>query len=77
MVYAVVHKDEKTPHMHVGMVPITSEGKLAAKQFFGKKTELQQLQDKFHEHVTKKGNCCPVRIYKVYAYHILYLNIFP
>ncbi|MBK5482821.1 plasmid recombination protein [Peribacillus sp. TH16] len=55
MVYAVVHKDEKTPHMHVGMVPITSEGKLAAKQFFGKKTELQQLQDKFHEHVTKKG----------------------
>ncbi|WP_285847469.1 MobV family relaxase [Peribacillus simplex] len=55
MVYAVVHKDEKTPHMHVGMVPITSDGKLAAKQFFGKKTELQQLQDKFHEHVTKKG----------------------
>ncbi len=55
MMYAVVHKDEKTPHMHVGMVPITSEGKLAAKQFFGKKTELQQLQDKFHEHVTKKG----------------------
>lgn len=55
MVYAVVHKDEKTPHIHVGMVPITSEGKLAAKQFFGKKIELQQLQDKFHEHVTKKG----------------------
>lgn len=55
MVYAMVHKDEKTPHMHVGMVPITSEGKLAAKQFFGKRTELQQLQDKFHEHVVKKG----------------------
>lgn len=55
MVYAVVHKDEKTPHMHVGMVPITKDGKLAAKEFFGKKSELQQLQDKFHEHVTKKG----------------------
>lgn len=55
MVYAVVHKDEKTPHMHVGMVPITSEGQLAAKQFFGKKIELQQLQDKYHEHVVKKG----------------------
>jgi hypothetical protein len=55
IIYALVHKDEKTPHMHVGMVPITGDGKLAAKQFFGKKTELQQLQDKFHEHVTKKG----------------------
>jgi len=55
MVYAMVHKDEKTPHMHVGMVPITPDGKLAAKQFFGKKSELQQLQDKFHEHVVKKG----------------------
>lgn len=55
IIYGIVHKDEKTPHMHVGMVPITKDGKLAAKQFFGKKIELQQLQDKFHEHVTSKG----------------------
>ena len=55
ILYGIVHKDEKTPHMHVGMVPITEDGKLAAKQFFGKKTELQQLQDKFHGHVTEKG----------------------
>jgi len=55
ILYGIVHKDEKTPHMHVGMVPITEDGKLAAKQFFGKRTELQQLQDKFHEHVVKKG----------------------
>lgn len=55
ILYSIVHKDEKTPHMHVGMVPITEDGKLAAKQFFGKKTELQQLQTKFHEHVTEKG----------------------
>jgi len=55
ILYGIVHKDEKTPHMHVGMVPITDDGKLAAKQFFGKKTELQQLQDKFYEHVTEKG----------------------
>ncbi|OZT10603.1 hypothetical protein CHN50_21170 [Priestia aryabhattai] len=55
MLYSIVHKDEKTPHMHVGMVPITNDGKLAAKQFFGKKTELQQLQTKFHEHVKEKG----------------------
>jgi len=53
IIYAVVHKDEKTPHMHVGMVPITADGKFAAKEFFGKRSELQQLQDTFHEHVTK------------------------
>ncbi|GAA3315494.1 hypothetical protein GCM10020331_010520 [Ectobacillus funiculus] len=40
--------------MHVGMIPITTDGRLAAKQFFGKRTELQQLQDKFHEHVMEK-----------------------
>lgn len=55
MIYAVVHKDEKTPHMHVGMVPITSDGKFAAKEFFGKRSELQQLQDQFHEHIVKAG----------------------
>jgi len=53
--YGIVHKDEKTPHMHVGMVPITKDGKLAAKQFFGKKTELQSLQTDFHKHITEKG----------------------
>jgi hypothetical protein len=55
MIYAVVHKDEKTPHMHVGMVPITEGGKFAAKEFFGKRSELQQLQDTFHGHVAKIG----------------------
>lgn len=55
ILYGIVHKDEKTPHMHVGMVPITPDGKLAAKQFFGKRTELQQLQDKFHQYVVGVG----------------------
>jgi|SRR4051794_37264980 len=55
ILYAMVHKDEKTPHMHVGMVPITPDGKLAAKEFFGKRSELQQLQDQFHAHIVKSG----------------------
>lgn len=55
ILYAMVHKDEKTPHMHVGMVPITPDGKLAAKEFFGKRSELQQLQDRFHEHIVQAG----------------------
>lgn len=32
----MVHKDEKTPHMHVGMVPVTKDGELSAKQFLEK-----------------------------------------
>lgn len=52
IVYAQVHKDEKTPHMHVGMVPITKEGKLSAKQFFGSKSELHALQTDYHEYIT-------------------------
>jgi len=53
--YAMVHKDEKTPHMHVGFVPITEDGRLSAKDFFGKKQQLVQLQDKFHKHMIEKG----------------------
>lgn len=55
IVYASVHKDEKTPHMHVGMVPITNEGKLSAKEFFGQRSELQSLQTDFHNHVKELG----------------------
>jgi len=53
--YAMVHKDEKTPHMHVGFVPITEDGRLSAKDFFGKKQQLAKLQDKFHDHMVKEG----------------------
>ena len=34
---AVVHMDERTPHMHLCFVPITPEGKLSAKYFLGYK----------------------------------------
>lgn len=53
--YAMVHKDEKTPHMHVGFVPITEDGRLSAKDFFGQRQQLVKLQDKFHEHMVKEG----------------------
>ncbi|PGK76826.1 plasmid recombination enzyme [Bacillus thuringiensis] len=54
IVHAAVHLDEKTPHMHVGMVPITEEKKLSAKQIFNRK-ELVSLQDDFHVHMVEKG----------------------
>ncbi|MFX2403037.1 plasmid recombination protein, partial [Acinetobacter baumannii] len=52
---AMVHKDEKTPHMHVGFVPITEDGRISAKDFFGKKQQLAKLQDKFHDHMVREG----------------------
>lgn len=55
IVYSMVHKDEKTPHMHVGFVPVTEDGRLSAKDFFGKKQQLVVLQDTFHEHMRGEG----------------------
>jgi hypothetical protein len=54
-VYASVHVDEKTPHMHVGMVPVNVKQKLSAYSFFKNKSELHDLQDKIYEHVKEKG----------------------
>ena len=40
--------------MHVGMVPVTEENKLSAKQIFNRK-ELVSLQDDFHAYMVEKG----------------------
>jgi hypothetical protein len=50
LVSATVHMDETTPHMHLGLVPITSEKRLSAKTLFDKK-ELQSLQTDFARQV--------------------------
>ncbi|MGE6379933.1 MobV family relaxase [Peribacillus muralis] len=49
LIYATVHHDEKTPHMHVGFVPVTEDGRLSAKDFFGQKKQLVSLQDDFNK----------------------------
>lgn len=51
--YATVHVDEKTPHMHLGVVPMR-EGRLQGKNVFNRQ-ELLWLQDKFPKHMQKKG----------------------
>ncbi|KNH16170.1 plasmid recombination enzyme [Priestia megaterium] len=55
MLYATVHRDEATPHMHVGIVPITEDGRLAAKDYFHGKIKIMRIQDDFHEHMNKHG----------------------
>jgi hypothetical protein len=51
---AVVHMDEKTPHMHLCFTPITSDGRLCAKEIIGNRPQLVQWQDNFYEHMVSK-----------------------
>lgn len=51
---AVVHMDEKTPHMHLSFVPLTEDKRLSAKEIVGNKRKLTQWQDRFWEHMVKK-----------------------
>ena len=54
IISAVVHMDEKTPHMHLSFVPLTADGRLSAKEIVGNKKKLTQWQDRFWEHMVKK-----------------------
>ena len=51
---AVVHMDEKTPHMHLSFVPLTADGRLSAKEIVGNRQKLTQWQDAFWEQMVKK-----------------------
>ena len=54
IISAVVHMDEKTPHMHLSFVPLTADGRLSAKEIVGNKKKLIQWQDKFWEYMVLK-----------------------
>jgi len=62
VIQAVVHMDEKSPHMHVMVIPlvnqVTKKGKevytLNAKAFTGNSILLSQMQDDFHDSVAKQ-----------------------
>lgn len=53
VVSAVVHKDEKTPHLHCLFTPITKDGRLHFKSFVDGKFEMQKLQDKYYNHISQ------------------------
>lgn len=50
---ATVHMDETTPHLHIGVMPITQDGRLSAKAIFTK-TELKAIQTEFARDVGEK-----------------------
>ena len=54
IVSAVIHRDEKTPHMHVNFVPVTKDGRLCAKEVF-KPSEFHELQTDYHTFITSQG----------------------
>ncbi len=50
---AVIHLDEKTPHMHLCFVPLTKDNRLCAKEILGNSIKMVQWQDKFYEYMIK------------------------
>lgn len=49
IIFATVHKDETTPHLHAGFIPMTDDGRLNYKNFVNSKYDLIKLQDKYFE----------------------------
>ena len=49
IISAVVHMDEKTPHMHLAFCPINKEGKLSAKSILGNQKSLSEWQTRYYE----------------------------
>ena len=56
VINAVVHLDERTPHLHVASVPICRDEKgahLSAKIIMGNRTDYRLRQDRFYEQVAR------------------------
>ena len=54
IVSAVVHMDEKTPHLHLTFVPLTEDNRLCAKEILGNRANLSKWQDDFHAYMVEK-----------------------
>jgi hypothetical protein len=52
IISAVVHMDEKTPHLHLTFVPLTEDKRLSAKYILGNRTSLSKWQDDFHAYMS-------------------------
>jgi len=53
VLYAGIHRDEKTPHMYAYVVPIDPKGKLNCRHFLGGAKALSEMQTDFAERVGK------------------------
>lgn len=55
VIVATVHQDELTPHLSAFVVPLTSDGRLSAKEFVGNRSQLRTDQTSYAEKVEKLG----------------------
>ena len=51
---AVVHMDEKTPHLHLCFVPLTKDNRLSAKEILGNKKSMIRWQDDFYAYMAER-----------------------
>lgn len=51
---AIVHRDERTQHMHACFTPITPEGRLSTRIIFGGRAGLIGWQDRFHAYMSER-----------------------
>ena len=49
LVSLILHRDERTPHLHAIVVPLTEDGRLSAKEFLNGGKMLAKLQDDYAE----------------------------
>lgn len=54
LMYAQVHLDERTPHMHLGIVPFDKDNKLTAKNMFDREA-LQDIQNELPLYMNERG----------------------
>ena len=52
--YAIVHLDESTPHMHMGIVPFDKDNKLSAKRVFNREA-LRNIQEDLPKYLQEQG----------------------
>ena len=52
VMYCFCHLDEHNPHVHIGVIPVTPDGRLSARDLFNPKS-LEKLQTDFHREVAQ------------------------
>lgn len=51
IVYYSIHKDETNPHIHLGICPVTGDGRLAQKDWFGSPTKLAAMHESIRQYM--------------------------
>lgn len=55
LIYASLHNDEASPHLHVGFCPVTEDGRLSQKDWFSSPTALREMHQDLRKHMAEAG----------------------